>query len=149
MSLTLIQCVALFEGSGSLSCEARLELRHESELRAGSTRVALLYGAGGWAGHLKDDDGHHGWRAGVQLPIVVGVDIGGLYEAWGGGLVSFESLGGVHWLRAGGLLGLAMGLRWLHFWVELTVEHESALEDHMGPRSRWVLSPSFGVRVRL
>jgi len=127
----------------------RLELRHETELRAGSTRVALLYGAGGWAGHLKDGEEGHDWRAGVQLPIVVGVDIGGLYEAWGGGIVTFESLGGVHWLRAGGLLGLAMGLRWLHFWVELTVEYESAARDHVGSRARWVLSPSFGVRFRL
>jgi len=127
----------------------RLELRHETELRAGSTRVALLYGVSGWAGHWEDDAGGRGWRAGAQLPAVVGVDIGGLYEAWGGFVMSFETLDDARWLRGGALLGLAMGLRWLHFWVELTIERERALGHHVGPRARWVLGPSFGFRVRL
>ncbi len=127
----------------------RLELRHETELRAGSTRAALIYGISGFAGHWEDHLGGGGWRAGAQAPVIVGVDIGGLYEAWGGFLASFEADEDARWLRGGVLFGLAMGLRWVHFWVELTVEHERAVGSGSPPRAHWVLGPSFGVRFRI
>ena len=86
---------------------------------------------------------------GLLFPLVLGVDIGGLYEAWFGSVSAIEFHSGQSYLRTGAALGLAMGLRWIHFWAELLTEYEWAASGTPGETDRWVMTPSFGVRFRL
>ena len=127
----------------------RVEARHERELRGGSTRVSFSYGTGGWFTYSLDEDGDSVPGGGLMVPLVFGVDIGGLYEAWSGSVSAMECQAGRQYIRTGALVGLAMGLRWLHVWMELLAEYEWARAGEASPSSQWVLTPSFGIRARL
>lgn len=144
----------------------RAELRHAARL---STYTRFHVGVGAYAGYAGSMGGleapsstlhGEGWRAGLSVPAVIGIEIGSLVEGWFGVRVGAEHVEGTDldarrsdaWaLRGGGVLGVALGLRRVHVLAELAVDGEwwkgttgsVALE-----RAGVVLTPAFGVRVR-
>ncbi len=145
----------------------RLDLRGEHVLRTGSTRIALVYGAGPSYGYLDPlgSESGAGHRVGLEPVASLSVDFGGLYDFWVGPRLLLDGLVGrfedeVGSLRdargfrldVGGVLGLAAGLRRVHAFLELSILHErwwGRTGDAAFDRSGMILLPAFGVRVRL
>lgn len=146
---------------------ARFDLRTERVLRAGTTRVAFLAGAGPQYTYVvapsNTDGGAH--LLAVEPTLVIAVDFGGLYEVWAGPRVSlgglvgqFEDAAGTLRdaralrLDAGGVFGFAAGLRRVHGFVELSAMYEGWWGDFAGAsvsRGGLLLLPAFGLRVRI
>lgn len=140
----------------------RLDYRREFNSREGSTRPTWMFGASPFAGALTGDAS--GARFGLELPLLYGIDFGGLYDFWAGPRLRVEHVRGTFVLRgdsiaghgtilSGGLvLGLAAGFRRVHAFLEGSFEYEHAFVRHGElDRSRggFVITPSFGLRVRL
>ncbi len=142
----------------------RVEARYQRLLRDGTTRSSLIVGLAPYGGWIPErDDSGQGGRAGFEVPFVYGVDIGGIYEIWAGIRASGEyvfgdfqivgseqraSGGGV---RAGPLIGMALGIPRIHVLIELSAAYERWFIDHAGTsldRGGFVLIPGFGVRLR-
>jgi len=144
---------------------ARIDARHESLLREGSTRSSLVVGLepfGGWI--ARDGASAEGGRAGLEVPFTYGVDIGGVYEIWVGARASGEWVRGdfirsddgaleAGWgVRVGPVIGMALGIRRVHALVELTAAYEHWSIDDSGGRLRRngvALTPAFALRLRL
>jgi hypothetical protein len=142
----------------------RAEARYESVLKGGTTRTALMVGLAPYGGWIPDrDQSGGGGRVGFEVPFVFGVEIGGIYEFWLGARASSEYVFGDFQVagseqrasgagvRAGPLVGMALGVRRVHALVELTAAYEYWWIDHAGAslnRGGFVLIPGFGVRLR-
>ena len=142
----------------------RAEARYERVLRDGTSRTALMVGMAPFGGWIPDRAGSgSGGRVGLEVPFVFGVEIGGIYEIWVGARVSGEAVFGDFQIegsarrasgagvRAGPVVGMALGVRRVHALVELTTAYEHWFIDHAGTsldRGGLVLIPGFGVRLR-
>lgn len=146
--------------------DVRLDFRGEKVLSPEPTiRTAFVYALapfGGWI--VEDDNSGSGGRAGLDVPLVYGIDFGGVYELWLGPRVTNEYIWGnfplaglrpratAIGLRAGAVIGMALGLRRIHAMIELTAaweqwwgEHSTTSLNHGGV----VLIPAFGLRIRI
>jgi len=139
------------EISGS---SARAMLR--GQVGAGMARLV-----GGIAPHvgLAHSDGEL-VRVGGTIPLTLSIDLFSLYEVWIGARIAVEHLTGsvqaasisMTGLRTGGVVGMAVGFRWLWLLVELGVDHElwsGTVSDTSIERNGLVLTPAFAVRVRM
>ena len=142
----------------------RAEVRYERVLTEGTTRKALVVGMAPYGGWIPDrDQSGGGGRVGFEVPFAFGVEIGGIYEIWLGARGSGEYVFGDFQiagseqrasgagLRAGPVVGMALGIRRIHVLVELTAAYEHWFIDHAGTsldRGGFVLIPGFGVRLR-
>jgi len=142
----------------------RLDVRYERVLAEGTTRKALVVGMAPYGGWIPDrDDSGRGGRVGFEVPFVFGVEIGGIYELWLGARGSGEYVFGDFQIagseqrasgagiRAGPVVGMALGVRRIHALVELTAAYEYWFIDHAGTslnRGGFVLIPGFGIRLR-
>jgi hypothetical protein len=142
----------------------RAEARYESVLREGTTRTVLMFGLAPYGGWIPErDQSGSGGRVGFEIPFTFGVEIGGIYEIWVGARASAEGVFGDFQLsdsdqrasgagvRAGPVVGMALGVRRIHALVELTTAYEYWFIDHAGAsldRGGFVLIPGFGVRLR-
>ena len=142
----------------------RVEARYERVLQEGTTRSALIVGLAPYGGWIPDrDQSGSGGRVGFEVPFAVGVEIGGIYELWLGARASAEYVFGDFQLsgseqqasgaglRAGPVIGMALGVRRVHALVELTAAYEYWFIDHAGAsldRGGFVLIPGFGIRLR-
>ncbi len=148
----------------------RAEARYERVLQEGTTRKALVVGMAPYGGWIPDrdespdrDGSGKGGRVGFEVPFVFGVEIGGIYEVWIGARGSGEYVFGDFQIsgseqrasgagvRAGPVIGMALGVRRVHALVELTAAYEYWWIDHAGTslnRGGFVLIPGFGVRLR-
>ena len=143
----------------------RAEARYEKVLSQGTTRSALLVGLVPYGGWIPDrDESGSGGRVGFEVPFVVGVDFGGIYELWLGARGSGEYVFGDFQVagseqrasgagvRVGPVVGMALGVRRIHVLIELTAAYEHWFIDHAGAsldRGGFVLIPGFGLRFRL
>lgn len=142
----------------------RADARYERVLSDGTTRKALVVGMAPYGGWIPDRDGSgRGGRVGFEVPFVFGVEIGGIYELWLGARGSGEYVFGDFQVagseqkasgagvRAGPVIGMALGVRRIHALVELTAAYEYWFIDHAGAslnRGGFVLIPGFGIRLR-
>jgi len=142
----------------------RAEVRYERVLTEGTTRKALVVGMAPYGGWIPErDQSGGGGRVGFEVPFAFGVEIGGIYEIWLGARGSGEYVFGDFQiagseqrasgagLRAGPVVGMALGIRRIHVLVELTAAYEHWFIDHAGTsldRGGFVLIPGFGVRLR-
>jgi hypothetical protein len=143
----------------------RADLRREIVTSNGSTRKAFVFALSPFGGAITDpDDRGSGVRFGGEIRAAYGADIGGLYDVWLGVRLGAEhirgefDLGAVREsakgtaLRAGAMIGLAVGFRRFHAFVEVTAWAEGWLAEHRDidlDRFGLVLTPTFGVRLRL
>ena len=143
----------------------KAEARYEKVLQEGTTRSSLVVGLAPYGGWIPDrDQSGSGGRVGFEVPFVYGVEIGGIYEMWIGARASGEYAFGDFQiagseqkasgtgLRAGPVIGMALGIRRIHVLIELTAAYEYWFIDHAGTsldRGGFVLIPGFGVRLRL
>lgn len=151
------------------AASGRAELRYGQTV--GSFRLhAGIAGFGGYAVTDPDVNGAQGsgWRAGAFVPLTLGFDVAGILEAWVGARFALERvegqlgptamMGGVPnatssaWgVRAGGVVGLALGFRRVHVLAELAVDGEwwsGQLAGVSFERAGAALTPAFGVRIR-
>ena len=143
----------------------RLELRASHRLSGVARFIGGVSGYGG--GVLRDDDpeGHgDGFRAGALVPLVLALDLGGVFEAWGGVRLGYEHVSGsVHPVpaivmsgeadafRGGVVVGLAIGFIHVHALVELAVDYEywrGQLGGAAFERQGIALVPGFAIRAR-
>ena len=143
----------------------RLELR--GGVRLGSL-ARFVGGVGVYGGGLTreatDPQGAgDGFRVGALVPLVLTLDLGGIFEAWGGVRLGFEHVGGGLALggirttgdatafRGGLVVGLAVGFRRVHALLELAADYEywrGQLGSLGFERQGVALVPAFGLRVR-
>ncbi|MEM9731700.1 MAG: hypothetical protein AAF997_24200 [Myxococcota bacterium] len=147
---------------------ARADFRNETLLQDGSTRTALVLGLSPYGGWIAEDGARaSGGRAGFEVPVAYGVEIGGVYEFWLGARASGEwvkgdferdetnaSLQSGFGIRVGPVIGMALGIRRFHALVELTAayEHWSIGGFDSGSRLKRngvALIPGFALRLRL
>jgi hypothetical protein len=143
----------------------RADFRREIVTARGSTRKAFVFAFSPFGGAIPDDDDRgSGARVGGELRGVYGADVGGLYDAWIGLRLGVEHARGdfrladtfeparATALRAGAVVGMAVGFRRLHAFVEVTAWAEGWLASHGNQdldRFGLVLTPSFGLRLRI
>ena len=145
---------------------ARADFRYEKLLSDGSSRSALVVGLSPYGGYIAENGGSaNGGRAGFEVPVTYGVDIGSVYEIWVGARVGGEwvksdfqrmddgTLQSGFGIRAGPVIGMALGIRRFHALVELTAAYEHwSIGDVEGGRLRRngvALIPGFALRLRL
>ncbi|GAB4213141.1 MAG: hypothetical protein OHK0013_36720 [Sandaracinaceae bacterium] len=142
----------------------RAELRYGG--RFGQLRAHLgVAGFGGYATTRVDVMGAQGagWRAGAFVPLTLAFDVAGILEAWLGARFALERVEGAlgpsdshadtrAWgIRAGGVVGLALGFRRVHLLAELAVDGEwwsGRTADVALERAGVALTPAFAVRAR-
>lgn len=136
---------------------ARASLRKRWQVER---QLGLLVGAAPYAGWVPDRGGDRspGRRLGLDVPLTLGARFNGVYEAWGGLRFAMEHATApnepresVLGMRAGLILGLAVGFRRLHALLELTADYEywavqSGSEASYGGMA---LTPAFALRFRL
>ncbi len=143
----------------------RAEARYAHVLQEGTTRSSLIVGLAPYGGWIADRGrSGSGGRVGFEVPFVYGIEIGGVYEMWIGARGSgeyvfgdFQVAGSEHkasgaGVRAGPVIGMALGVRRVHALIELTAAYEYWFIDHAGVslnRGGFVLIPGFGIRLRL
>ena len=143
----------------------RAEARYAHVLQEGTTRSSLIVGLAPYGGWIPDRDASgSGGRVGFEVPFVYGIEIGGVYEIWIGARGSGEYVFGDFQVagsgrkasgagvRAGPVIGMALGVRRVHALIELTAAYEYWFIDHAGVslnRGGFVLIPGFGIRLRL
>jgi hypothetical protein len=144
----------------------RLELRLSERL---GTYARVIAGVSGYGGYVVRDgdplDGRgDGFRAGALVPIVLALDMGSIFEAWGGIRLGYEHVGGnvntgtmlamsgdANAFRGGLVVGLAIGLARLHAMVELAADYEywrGQLGGAGFERQGIALVPGFAIRAR-
>lgn len=122
------------------------------------TRLVLgLQPRSGW---LSGSDAH-GYMLGASVPLVLGINFGGVYEFWAGLAVGLDHARGrvgsatdleATGIRAGGVVGLSVGFRTLAALVELSADYEwwSGKQGSTSTAMNGlVLTPQFAIRVRL
>ncbi len=150
-------------GLAVAGASGRLEVRYGEDLGP-VWIVAGLAGYGAYAGSPDALGGvvGDGYRAGALAPLTIGYEVLAILEVWAGLRAGVEYLHGrfgveereseaVH-LRAGGVVGFALGFRRVHVLAELAVDAEHALgETPSGAfeRTGVALTPTLGLRVRL
>jgi hypothetical protein len=143
----------------------RAEARYAHVLQEGTTRSSLIVGLAPYGGWIPDRDvSGSGGRVGFEVPFVYGIEIGGVYEIWIGARGSGEYVFGDFQVagserkasgagvRAGPVIGMALGVRRVHALIELTAAYEYWFIDHASVslnRGGFVLIPGFGIRLRL
>ena len=143
----------------------RIELRISERL---NTYARLIAGVSGYGGYVvRDDDPEgrgNGFRAGALVPIVLSLDMGSIFDAWGGIRLGYEHVGGnvqlapmeamsgdANAFRGGLVVGLAIGLARLHALIELAADYEywrGQLAGATFERQGIALVPGFAVRAR-
>lgn len=120
----------------------------------------ILLGLTPHVGWLTGDDAH-GMSLGIDVPAVLALNFGGVYEIWTGVRVGIDHASGrvgaiddlnVTGFRAGGVLGLAVGLRTVAALVELAADYEwwrGTSGGNTTALSGVVLTPAFAIRIRL
>jgi hypothetical protein len=143
---------------------SRIDLRAALPLDpASSVSPEIVFGIGPSVGLVRGD-GAEGTRLGVELPVLLTIDASSVLELWVGPRVSVEHVFGrvpvastnmdasALVVRAGGIVGLAVGFRHLHALVELTASWErwdaEVGAEEVG-RSGVALGPAFAIRYRL
>lgn len=143
----------------------RLELRTSVRLGTMARFTAGISGyGGGITREATDAEGRgDGYRVGALLPLVFALDLGGIFEAWGGVRLGFEHVGGqivtgdivdrghATAFRGGLVVGLAVGFRRVHALLELAADYEywrGQLSSVSFERQGIALVPGFGIRVR-
>ncbi len=136
-------------------------VRGNLRLRAPLGSLAhLMVGVVPHAGVVADLNDGTAFRGGGLLPIVLGLELFSMYEAWIGVRVGLEHVSGelggrsveLSALRTGGVIGLGVGFRRLMVLVELAIDHElwwGSLGDTGIERNGLTLTPAFAVRLRL
>lgn len=159
-----------FAGDWDLSVVAagsggRIELRGDRRLSPMAHFHAGVAVSGGYAGAqaTQGTTGGEGYRIGAFVPLTLGVDVSGIFEAWATARLGAEriegtiGLGGTPraseaWmLRAGLALGLAVGFRRFHVLVEVAVDAEHVRGTSGGTafeRTGGAVTPAVGLRVR-
>ncbi len=144
----------------------RLEVRGETGVREGSTRPAWIWAAAAYGGYVPDRDGDGGGgRFGIDVPVVYGIDFGGLYDVWIGPRLGAQMVVGdfefedgrteaatAGALSLGGVVGVAAGFRRVHAMLEVTVAYEHWFGSHGDQslrRGGFVVTPGFALRLRL
>jgi hypothetical protein len=139
--------------------------RHGVTLSDQATLVTAVAPFAGWipASDENEERCGNGHRYGLEVPLALALSVGGIYEAWIGPRLSLERAradlkrGGstiditADGLRAGVLVGFAVGFRRLHFLAELTADHEWWRLEHGDAErdaSGFSLTPSFAFRLR-
>lgn len=123
-------------------------------------QLGLLIAAAPYAGWVPDRHGDRnpGRRLGLDVPLTLGATFNGVYEAWGGlrfavehATAPSEPRGSVLGMRAGLILGLAVGFRRLHALLELTADYEHWAVQNGSEASYggMALTPAFALRFRL
>jgi hypothetical protein len=154
---------------GLLASGAAFQARIRHGFRL-SEEVALLGAVAPFLGWLPLRDPERrdlkggGLRAGAELPWVMAISLGGLYEAWAGVRAGVEhdrgSLEGTNetielsgtGFRAGALLGVGLGFRRLHALLEIAADHEwwwLAGDPGSWLLSGFSLTPAFALRLRI
>lgn len=140
--------------------DAAFSLRAEHVLLEGSTRRVFLYGARAYGGAIvaRREGDDRGYRLGVDMPLLLALDVGGLYEGFFGlraGLEHLSAESGVAEkrgvvFRAGPSLGFGLGLRRVHGMIELGVgvEARSGSLGRADGRVGGYLLPAFALRLR-
>ena len=144
----------------------RAELRWDAPL---SSIAHLVIGAAPYGGYV-DGEARQGasparvGRVGGVIPVALTLDVSGIYEAWVGARVGGEHVAGdvelapmrtslaLTTVRAGLVVGLAVGFRSVHALVELAADyehHHGTLGDTRFERQGIVLTPAFALRFRL
>lgn len=143
----------------------RFELRGSLRL---STYARFIAGVSGYGGYIvRDDDPEgrgEGFRAGTLIPLVFALDLGSVFEAWGGVRLGYEHVGGTmhpdpaigvsgdaNAFRGGLVVGLAIGLSRIHALVELAADYEywrGQLAGNVFERQGVALVPGFAIRAR-
>lgn len=144
---------------------ARVGVRREFSSVEGTTRSTFVVGAAASFGVLRNDTDAielEGARLGVEVPLLYGIDFGGLYEVWlgarvGAGVIRVGELAGTDvnlrgatgaFVRGGALFGFAAGFRRIHAFVELSVDYERDFLDGQNA-GYFIVLPSFGLRYRI
>lgn len=151
-------------------CRADLKFSHT--LRDKHTWVGVMAAPGPYLGTLRQLDNDaadvNGLRTGLELPLLLGVDFGGIYETWLGLRMSAEwAQGSVRLkdevdstqsdvsalgVRGGAVWGVGVGFRRVHALVELSAHYEwwdATVEDNNATLGGWVLTPAFALRLRM
>jgi hypothetical protein len=140
----------------------RLELRVSHPL---STAAYVLAGVSGYGGYVRRDQDPEGpgdgFRAGGLVPLVLGINAGGIFEAWGGLRLGYEHAqgtldamtvsGDANAFRGGLVVGLAIGFLHIHALIELAADYEywrGQLAGVTFERQGIALVPGFALRVR-
>ncbi len=143
----------------------RLEFRLSERL---GTYARVIGGISGYGGYVvRDDDPEgrgDGFRAGALAPLVLALDMGSIFEAWGGLRLGYEHVGGnvntgtalamsgdANAFRGGLVVGLAIGLARLHAMIELAADYEywrGQLGGVVFERQGIALVPGFAIRAR-
>lgn len=143
----------------------RIELRASHRLSGVARVIGGVSGYGGYVVREDDPEGRgDGFRAGALVPLVLALDLGGVFEAWGGLRLGYEHVGGtVHpdpltamagdanAFRGGLVVGLAIGLMRIHALVELAADYEywrGQLAGAVFERQGIALVPGFAIRAR-
>jgi hypothetical protein len=144
-------------GSGT---DGALALRAERVLLEGATRKVFLYGVLAYGGAVlaREEGDDRGYRLGIDLPLLLALDVGGLYEG------SFGFRGGVEYLgvdgaqgekrgvifRGGPALAFGLGLRRVHGMIELGVgvEGRTGSLGRADGRVGGYLLPALALRLR-
>ncbi len=143
----------------------RLELRGSVRL---GTFTRFIGGVAAYGGGIAQDatpeqSRGDGYRVGALLPLVFALDLGSIFEAWGGIRLGYEHVGGAlvvddralrgeaDAFRGGLVVGLAVGFRRVHALLELAADYElwrGQLDGRPIERQGVALVPGFGLRVR-
>lgn len=143
----------------------RVEVRGDYRLGPMTHFHAGFALSGGWA-HAEPTQGTtgaDGYRVGGFVPLTLGIDVSGIFEAWGTVRLGAEHVEGTigigsaprsaeAWmLRAGLALGLAVGFRRVHVLCEVAVDAEHVRGTSGGvsfDRTGGAVTPAVALRVR-
>lgn len=143
----------------------RLEIRLSHRLSGTARVIGGLSGYGGYVVREDDPEGRgEGFRAGALVPLVLSLDLGSVFEAWGGLRLGYEHVGGTvrpdpalamtgeaNAFRGGLVVGLAIGLARIHALIELAADYEYWRGQLAGAdfeRQGIALVPGFAIRAR-
>ena len=143
----------------------RIELRLSHRVNAVVRVIGGVSGYGGYVQRGDDPEGRgEGFRAGALVPLVLSLDMGGVFEAWGGLRLGYEHVAGTvrpdaapamdgeaNAFRGGLVVGLAVGLTRIHALIELAADYEywrGQLAGSDFERQGIALVPGFALRAR-
>lgn len=142
----------------------RFDVRGEHVIREGSTRPAILFGIGPSYTYVPGTGDGGASLVALEPIAAYAIEFGGLYDVFVGPRLTLGALVGeldagaglarttAFRLQAGGVFGMAAGLRRVHGFVELSLLYEGFWGSSGGTsidRAGFVMVPAFGLRVRL